>query len=54
MLTSLSKTGIKISDQQLERDIESLRTEFGLNILYSENKQGYYLENEEQTFPYFL
>ena len=50
----MSESGIKVSDRQLKRDIESLRAEFGLDIHYSVSKKGYYLENEEQTFPYFL
>lgn len=54
MLGRMSETGIKVSDRQLKRDIESLRAEFGLDIRYSAIKRGYYLENEEQTFPYFL
>lgn len=54
MIERMSETGIKVSDRQLKRDIESLRSEFGLDIHYSVNKRGYYLENEEQTFPYFL
>jgi len=54
MIASMIETGIKVSDRQLKRDIESLRAEFGLDIHYSVNKRGYYLENEEQTFPYFL
>ena len=54
MLDRMSETGIKVSDRQLKRDIESLRAEFGLDIHYSVSQKGYYLENEEQTFPYFL
>jgi len=54
MLDRMSETGIKVSDRQLKRDIQSLRAEFGLDIHYSTIKRGYYLENEEQTFPYFL
>jgi len=54
ILDRMSETGIKVSDRQLKRDIESLRAEFGLDIHYSTIKRGYYLENEEQTFPYFL
>ena len=54
MLDRMSENGIKVSDRQLKRDIESLRAEFGLDIHYSVNKRGYYLENEEETFPYFL
>jgi len=54
MIASMNETGIKVSDRQLKRDIESLRAEFGLDIRYSVSQKGYYLENEEQTFPYFL
>jgi len=54
MIDKMKNTGIKVSDRQLKRDIESLRAEFGLDIHYSVSKKGYYLENEEQTFPYFL
>ena len=54
MLDRIEDSGIKVSDRQLKRDIESLRAEFGLDIHYSANKRGYYLENEEFTFPYFL
>ena len=54
MLDKIIETGIKISDRQLKRDIESLRTEFGLDIHYSVSKRGYFLDNEDLTFPYFL
>ena len=54
MIVRMGETGIKVSDRQLKRDIESLRAEFGLDIHYSVIKRGYYLENEEETFPYFL
>jgi proteasome accessory factor B len=54
MIRKMSETGIKVSDRQLKRDIESLRGEFGLDIHYSPCRKGYYLENENFTFPYFL
>lgn len=54
MLDKIIESGIKISDRQLKRDIESLRTEFGLDIHYSVIKKGYFLDNEDLTFPYFL
>ena len=54
MLDRIRETGIKVSDRQLKRKIESLRAEFGLDILYSVIKRGNYVENEEQTFTYFL
>ena len=54
IISRMEETGIKVSDRQLKRDIESLRGEFGLDIQYSASKKGYYLGNEEFTFPYFL
>ena len=54
LLYRIVDSGIKVSDRQLKRDIESLRDEFGINIQYSTLHRGYFLENEEQTFPYFL
>ena len=54
MIDKMGESGIKVSDRQLKRDIESLRSEFGLDIHYSVNKRGYDLENEELTFPYSL
>ncbi len=54
MISRMSESGIKVSDRQLKRDFESLRAEFGLDIHYSTYRKGYYLENEEPTFPYFL
>jgi len=54
MIAWMNDSGIKISDRQLKRDIESLRGEFGLDIHYSVAMKGYYLGKEDQTFPYFL
>lgn len=54
MIARMGESGLKVSDRQLKRDIESLRGEFGLDIHYSVSKKGYYLDNEELTFPYFL
>jgi len=54
MLERMSENRIKVSHRQLKRDIENLGAEFGLDIHYSVNKRGYYLESKEQTFPYFL
>jgi len=54
MIHRMDETGIKVSDRQLKRDIESLRGEFGLDIHYSASRKGYYIENEDFTFPYFL
>jgi predicted DNA-binding transcriptional regulator YafY len=54
MLTRINDSGIKLAERQLRRDLESLRVEFGLDIQYSSVKKGYYLQNEEEAFPYFL
>jgi predicted DNA-binding transcriptional regulator YafY len=54
MLTRINDSGIKVADRQLKRDIESLRYEFGLDIQYSVIRNGYYIQNEDLTFPYFL
>jgi len=54
MIARMGESGLKVSDRQIKRDIESLRGEFGLDIHYSICKKGYYLNNEDLTFPYFL
>lgn len=54
MLDKIRDTGIKVSDRQLKRDLESLRFEFGLDIQYSAHNKGYFIQNEAYTFPYFL
>ena len=54
MITKMAESGLKVSDRQLKRDIESLRGEFGLDLQYSPNKKGYFLGNDDDTFPYFL
>ena len=54
MINRMGESGVRVSDRQLKRDLESLRGEFGLDIHYSASKKGYYLENEEFAFPYFL
>jgi len=54
MLVKIRDSGIKVSDRQLKRDIESLRVEFGLDVKYSTYHKGYFIQDEELTFPYFL
>lgn len=54
MLGKIWESGIKVSDRQLKRDIESLRVEFGLDIKYSTYNKGYFIQDEDLTFPYFL
>lgn len=54
IINRLSDHGLKLSDRQLKRDIESLRFEFGLEIHYSAMQRGYFLESSQAAFPYFL
>lgn len=54
MLDSINDSGLKVSDRQLKRDIESLRVEFGLDVKYSTYNKGYFIQDEDLTFPYFL
>ncbi len=54
MIRNISEQGLKLSERQLKRDIESLRYEFGLEIHYSALEKGYFLETGQSAFPYFL
>lgn len=54
LIDSLLEQGLKLSERQLKRDIESLRYEFGLEIHYSATERGYFLESGQVAFPYFL
>ena len=54
MLDKIRDSGLKVSDRQLKRDIESLRIEFGLDVKYSTYHKGYFIRDEDLTFPYFL
>jgi predicted DNA-binding transcriptional regulator YafY len=38
--------GFEISDRTLQRDIEQIRTEFGVEILYARGANGYYIDHE--------
>ncbi len=54
IIDKLEEQGLKLSERQLKRDIESLRFEFGLEIHYSAIQRGYFLESGQTAFPYFL
>ncbi|MEI6142238.1 MAG: WYL domain-containing protein [Mariniphaga sp.] len=54
MADKISETGIKVSVRQLKRDLESLRDEFGLNVKYSTGRHGYFVKDDQLTFPYLL
>lgn len=50
ILAFLEEHGIVISKRTLERDFAALRAEFGLSIVYSKNRKGYFLTEEEADF----
>lgn len=54
----LNKNGFDVSDRTIQRDIEQIRKEFGVEILYDREKNGYYIqESKDQhkaSFPHFL
>ena len=54
MADKISESGIKISVRQLKRDLESLRDEFGLNVKYSPARHGYFVTDDQLTFPYLM
>jgi hypothetical protein len=54
MAEKISESGIKISVRQLKRDLESLRDEFGLNVKYSTARHGYFVKDDQLTFPYLM
>ena len=54
MAEKISESGIKISERQLKRDLESLRDEFGLNVKYSPARHGYFVKDDQLTFPYLM
>ncbi|MDK2977953.1 MAG: hypothetical protein PWP52_667 [Bacteroidales bacterium] len=55
ILKYVRDTGIKISDRTLDRDIEKLRDEFGVELIYDIPKNGYYIDKENSLeFSSFL
>lgn len=55
ILEYVRDTGIKISDRTLDRDIEKLRDEFGVELTYDITKNGYYIDKENSPeFSSFL
>ena len=50
MLDSINDSGLKVSDRQLKRDLESLRFEFGIDIQYSAYQKGYHIKDEDFSY----
>jgi predicted DNA-binding transcriptional regulator YafY len=42
---------IEISDRTLQRDVNHLRNDFGIEIAYDKNSNGYYIDNETSINP---
>ncbi len=38
--------GFEISHRTIQRDIEQIRFEFGLDIVYNRSRNGYYIDTE--------
>lgn len=45
----LFNEGFEISSRTLQRDIEQIRNEFSVEILYNPAKKGYYVKNDDGT-----
>lgn len=43
--------GFKLSDRTLERDFEQIRDEFGIEITFSREKAGYFIDEENSINP---
>lgn len=54
----LNNQDFEVSNRTIQRDIEQIRNEFGLEILYDRNKNGYYIDKQNSiysnSFPHFL
>lgn len=43
----LAQEGFEISDRTIQRDIEQIRIEFGVEISYDRHRNGYYIDSEK-------
>ena len=54
----LHDQGFEISQRTLQRDIEQVRNEFGVEIIYDRSRNGYYIDKEDslnlESFLRFL
>jgi predicted DNA-binding transcriptional regulator YafY len=55
MIERLHEEGIKTSERTFQRDLQALKDEFGIEVSYNKNKNGYYIDYELSTdFKTFL
>lgn len=55
ILDFVNDTGIKMSNRTLDRDFEKLRDEFGVELVYNQSKNGYYIDTDNSPeFSSFL
>ncbi len=58
LLEFLIDQGFEVSQRTLERDIEAIRNEFGVEITYNRSRKGYFVDKEEsidiESFLRFL
>ena len=54
----LEKVGFSVSKRTIERDIEAIRNEFGMEITFNRSKEGYFIDEEKsiniESFLRFL
>lgn len=49
ILNFLKEKDFKISSRTLERDLERIRSDFGLEIAYNKNEDGYFIDEEKSV-----
>jgi len=49
MLESLKEKDFNVSSRTLDRDLERIRTDFGLEILYDKSRNGYYIDDDNSV-----
>jgi len=49
LLRFLNEKDFKVSPRTLERDIDRIRADFGLEIVYSKANQGYYIDKDKSV-----
>jgi predicted DNA-binding transcriptional regulator YafY len=49
MLDALKEKDFSVSARTLDRDLERIRTDFGLEILYDKSRNGYYIDEDNSV-----